>query len=140
MQCRERSRLVRRKAEAYQSPLATFMHGRLQLGYSRKTAHDGSRLPFTRREDYQRIEHTLVEPGGFDECIVAPLNCTAEPPAQTRVERHLVLQVRHSECDMTRLILTRQVRYSPRDRIGTMFLQEAQQIEKRAFAEHREHE
>ena len=76
----------------------------LQLLHRVVAAGDGGRGPGAGGEHDERVEHVGVEPGGVDQRVVAAFDRGAQPAAQRRVQRALVLEVGDAERDVPGLV------------------------------------
>ena len=98
------------------------------------------RRPGARGQHDQRVEHLLVQADRLDECIVPSFDRGAHAREQRLVELDLVFQVGHAKGDVARLVLSREVGDASGDRVGRVLFEKPEQVQERAFAEHRQQE
>ena len=71
MELRQRSRVVRRKAQPQEPPHAAGVHVGLKPLHALESARDGRRLEGARADEHERVEHLGVESGSLAQRLVS---------------------------------------------------------------------
>jgi hypothetical protein len=135
---RQSGRLVGRKAETDEPSLAALIHLRLQGLDEREPVGDAPWRPFAGGEYDEGIEDVGVKAGGVGEGVVAAFDGGPESVSQRRVDGNSVLEVRLAVRNMAGLVLQSESRDLAGHGVRSVTLEERQQGEEGALAQHRE--
>jgi len=119
---------------------AAIVHGLLQPLDRGVAAGEGGCGPLAGGEDHQGVEDIGVEARGVREGVMASLDGRPQPGAQCGVAFGVVGQVRDAERDVPGLVLVGESHDLAGDRVGGVLVEEGEQVQEAALAQHREQE
>ncbi len=116
------------------------MHLGLEFLDANVTSGDGGRGPVASGQDDEGIEDLLVEAGRGGERVVASMDRRTESVPERGFSGEMVFEMGHAVGDVTRFVLEGEVRDLGGDRVGSVTIEEREEVQEAAFAEHGEQE
>ena len=97
-------------------------------------------LPRARGHQQQRVEDLVVEAGRVAKRVVTPADRIGQARPELGLTAQMLAEMREAERDVSRLVLRREPGHGRRDGVRRISLDEPEQRQERALAEHRQQE